>query len=199
MEPVAIPIVNPGFEANPIPNGTYNDQVIPMGWSKYDPGNIIGLDYNSLGLLNPTGTVLYGSGAPEGNNVALVFLWREQTNGIAAGYSQQLSSTLSTFTEYTLSVKIGNIAPEVSAPYDLAGFPGYRVELTAGGTVIAMDDDTLSPAEGTFAQSTVSFTTGDSHPQLGQPLGIRLLNLNAPDSGIEVNFDDVHLLAAPAP
>ncbi|MEK6236955.1 MAG: PEP-CTERM sorting domain-containing protein, partial [Planctomycetales bacterium] len=43
---------------------------------------------------------------------------------------------------------------------------------------------------------------GDSHPQLGQALEIRLFNLNQmdlPDPGIEVDFDDVRLDATPIP
>lgn len=192
-------VVNPGFEADAVADGNYNDKIVPAGWTKYDPQNIIGQDYNSLGVLNPTGTVLYPGGAPEGSNVALIFLWREQTNDTPAGYVQQLADDLQANTQYTLRVKVGNIAPMGNVPYDLAGFPGYRVELLAGGGVLAADDDSLAPTDGTFLQSEVSFTTGDDDAALGMPLAIRLINLNKGGSGIEVNFDDVELLAAPAP
>ena len=192
-------VVNPGFEADVVADGTYNDKIVPAGWTKYDPQNIIGQDYNSLGVLNPTGTVLYPGGAPEGSNVALIFLWREQTNDTPAGYVQQLADDLQANTQYTLRVKVGNIAPMGDVPYDLAGFPGYRVELLAGGDVLAADDDSLAPSDGTFLQSEVSFTTGDDDAALGMPLAIRLINLNKGGAGIEVNFDDVALLAAPAP
>ncbi len=67
-----IVVENPGFEADGVADGAYNDKIVPAGWTKYDPLNIIGLDYNSLGVLNPTGTVLYPDDAPEGKNVALV-------------------------------------------------------------------------------------------------------------------------------
>ena len=166
---------------------------MPTGWSKYDPNNIIGQNYNSLGILNPKGTVLYPGGAPEGKNVALVFLWRMQTDGLPAGFSQQLGATLQAKTQYTLRVKIGNIAPTMSDPWDLTGFPGYRVELLAGNTVIAQDNNSLVPNEGTFMESIVSFSPSNADPSLGQPLGIRLINLNKGSSGIEVNFDDIRL------
>lgn len=196
---MALAITNPGFEANVIADGTYNATIIPMGWSKYDPNNIIGQNYNSLGVLNPTGTPLYPAGAPEGKNVALVFLWRMQTDGMPAGYSQQLTATLQPKTQYTLRVRIGNIAPEMGVAWDLTGFPGYRVELLAGNTVLAQDNNTLVPAEGTFLESEISFSTSTTDPSLGQPLGIRLINLNKANSGIEVNFDDVRLEALPLP
>jgi hypothetical protein len=195
----ALVVVNPGFEADNVANGTYNDKIVPAGWTKYDPQNIIGQDYNSLGVLNPTGTILYPGGAPEGSNVALVFLWRDQTSGMPAGFVQQLADDLQANTQYTLRVQVGNIAPMGNVPFDLAGFPGYRVELLAGDVVLAADDDTLAPTDGTFLQSEVTFTTGDDDAQLGAPLAIRLINLNKGDSGIEVNFDDVTLHAAPSP
>jgi hapalindole H/12-epi-hapalindole U/12-epi-fischerindole U synthase len=197
----AIPIIveNPGFEANPIADGTYNSTIVPASWNKYDPSNIIGQDFNSIGVLNPTGTPLYPGGAPQGKNVALVFLWRMQTDGLPAGISQQLTATLQAQMQYNLRVRIGNIAPEPGVGWDLTGFPGYRVELLAGTTILAADDNTLLPAEGTFLESQVSYTTAMADPALGQPLGIRLINLNKANSGIEVNFDDVRLEAVPLP
>lgn len=192
-----VQIVNPGFEADPIPNGQFDDQVVPMGWSIYDPIGIMEAMRNTVGLLNPTGTVLYPEGAPEGSNVAFVFLWNKETTAVA-GLSQVLSHAIVANAQYTLRLKVGNIAAE-DAPvkYELDGFPGYRVELAAGGTVVASDDNTLSPAEGTFEQSTVTFTTGAADPFIGQPLEIRLLNLNG-EAGIEVNFDELELEMAPA-
>ncbi|HRI63416.1 MAG TPA: hypothetical protein PK156_04240 [Polyangium sp.] len=196
-----MPIVvqNPGFEANPVADGTYTVTVFPTGWTKYDPNNIIGQNYNSMGILNPTGTVLYPAGAPEGKNVALVFLWRMQTDGIPVGFSQQLTATVQPKTQYTLQVRIGNIAAMMGDPWDLTGFPGYRVELLAGNTVLAQDNNTLLPNEGTFLESKVVYSTGAADPTLGQPLGIRLINLNNANSGIEVNFDDVRLDALVMP
>ena len=58
------------------------------------------------------------------------------------------------------------------------------MQLLAGTTLLAQDNNTLAPADGTFALSTVSFTTGATHADLGQALTIRLLNVNVPNSGI---------------
>jgi hypothetical protein len=192
-------VENPGFEVDAVAPGDYDATIVPAGWSAYDPESILGLDFNTLGVLNPTGSVLYPDGAPEGSNVALVFLWRMQTDDRPAGLVQELAAALEPDTEYTLRVKVGNIAPDPEVAWDLGGFPGYRVELLAGGVVLAADDDTLAPAEGEFLQSECAFTAGADHPALGAPLAIRLINLNVGGVGIEVNFDDVELLAAPAP
>ena len=64
------------------------------------------------------------------------------------------------------------------------------------GALIASDDDTLLPDEGRFLTSTVQVTIGATHPNAGEPLTIRLVNLDAAP-GIEVNFDDVRLDATP--
>ena len=86
-------------------------------------------------------------------------------------------------------------------------FPGYRVDLLGGGVVIAQDDNTLTIPEGEFATATVSLSVGDTHPQLGQALGIRLVSLNEIPGGftqqtspdLEVDFDDVQLSATAIP
>ena len=68
-------------------------------------------------------------------------------------------------------------------PLTLSGFPGYRVDLLAGGEVIAQDENSLAGSidDGKFGTSTVPFITGSTHPQLGQALSIRLVNLNQVD------------------
>ncbi len=68
--------------------------------------------------------------------------------------------------------------------------------------MIASDNNSLLPSEGTFGTSTVEIIVGDSHPQLGQPLGIRLVNRNHVDVidpvvDLEVDFDAVALDATP--
>jgi hapalindole H/12-epi-hapalindole U/12-epi-fischerindole U synthase len=200
---VDVPITNPGFEMQTVNDGTFIDNGAPTGWSAYDPNGIIGNNYSSLGVLNPTGTTLYPGGAPERSNVALVFLWPYDPDtadaGKLAGIQQTLSTTLQANMQYTLSVQVGNIAPGGPAPFDLSGFPGYQVQLLAGNTLLAQDNNSLSPGEGMWTLSTVEFSTGATPAQLGDALTIRLINLNAPDAGIEVNFDDVHLDAVAVP
>lgn len=198
----SLAITNPGFEQDFVADGDFNSSITPSGWSIYDPSNILNSNYNDLGVLNPTGTTLYPDGAPEGSNVALVFLWPQSVpqQNQPAGIQQTLSSTLQANTQYTLTVQVGNIGTVTPAPpYDLIGFPGYQVQLLAGGVVLAMDNDTLNPPDGTFQLSTVEFTTGAAPVQLGQAISIRLVNLNIPNSGIEVNFDDVKLETTAVP
>jgi hapalindole H/12-epi-hapalindole U/12-epi-fischerindole U synthase len=203
-----LPIVNSGFETNFAAPGTF-PILNPTGWSVLDPNQILDGNLDAVGVLNPTGTTYFPAGAPEGNNVALIYL-SEDIDGGAVSLSQPLTSTLQPNTVYTLSVEVGNIASGFGPPpsnqfFDLDGFPGYSVQLLAGGVVLAEDVDSLhnSIPEGTFATSTIQFSSGASHSQLGQALEIRLTNLNIRETlenpGIEVDFDNVRLNATPVP
>lgn len=81
------------------------------------------------------------------------------------------------------------------------------MELLAGGVVIAQDTNSLAIPEAEFATSVVSVAVGSSHPQLGQNLGIRLVNLNVIPAGytqgtspdLEVDFDSIALSSIPIP
>lgn len=111
-------------------------------------------------------------------------------------------------------MQIGNIASGTSLLgsadggnvfYDLDGFPGYRIDVLAGATVIGSDSNRIGVTipEGVFQQARFYFDTGPAPAQLGQPLGIRLVNLKFPatpgNPNIEVDFDDVRLSAGPIP
>ena len=77
------------------------------------------------------------------------------------GMEQTLTTTLEANTTYALSVDIGNIATgssEDGQTFFLDGLPGYRVELLAGDSVVAADDNSLfgSIAEGEFGTATVT-------------------------------------------
>lgn len=192
-----IPIDNPSFESPNIPAGTFATTAPPDGWSAYGS---VDFGFRTVGVLDPTGTAYYPGGAPHGENVGVVFLLddpndQSQFAGIEAGLEQVLDEVLAPATRYTLSVALGNIASAVpQGQFEFDGFPGYRVELAAGGTVLASEVNTQLPPEGEFLTVTLQADVGPAHPNLGQPLRIRLGNLNA-DVGIEVNFDDVRLTA----
>lgn len=203
-----IPIDNAGFEANFAPPGCFAI-FTPTNWTLHDPNGVIGGN-SAVGVIDPTGTTNFPAGAPEGLNVALIFLGEDMGQG-PVGLTQVLSATLQPSTTYTLTVEVGNIASGMGPPpcdaagfFDLDGFPGYQVQLLAGGVVVAQDNDSLHGLvpEGEFRLSTLTLTTGDTHAQMGQPLEVRLINLNVietpADPGIEVDFDDVQLTAAPA-
>lgn len=204
--PVALPIVNPGFEANQVATNCFQG-LTPSGWSLYDPGGIFDGAVDAIGGLNTQpGGPHFIDGAPEGDHVALIFL-QGDIGTTPMGITQVLADVLELNTTYTLSAQVGDIASGQGPPpcdvfgfFHLDGFPGYQVQLLAGGVVIAQDDNSLAGVldDGLFALSTVQITIGNAHPQAGQPLEIRLINLNmidtAEDPGIEVDFDDVRLL-----
>lgn len=198
-------VINHSFEAQTLAPGTFATAQAPTGWSAY--GNI---DFNAraIGALNPNSTTLYTQSVPDGSNVGVVFLMDDFFNqglftNSEGGMQQTLAATLESNSKYTLTVEVGNISNDVNFPhsqFQFSGFPGYRVDLLAGNTVIASESHLTSPipSEGGFRTSTLSFTSGTSHSLIGQSLGIRLVNLNA-STGIEVNFDNVRLEYAAVP
>ncbi|HNN97392.1 MAG TPA: hypothetical protein PKI03_34225 [Pseudomonadota bacterium] len=189
-------VQNPGFETTFLNPGSYVTNTPPPGWQSYGS---IDYSYRSIGSLNPSTTALYVDPAPEGRNVGVVFLLDRPGDASyfassEAGLQQTLTATLLPSTQYTLVVEVGNIATDGSPshPFNFAGFPNYRIDLLAGGQILASDNNTLRPNEGRFLTSTVSFTSGSQHPQMGMALSIRLVNLNNA-VGTEVNFDNVRL------
>lgn len=203
-----IAIVNHGFEADTASPNLFS-LVLPQGWTLHDPFSIHDFANDTVGVLNPTGGTNFSAGAPEGTNVALIYLGQDSGGG-EVGLQQTLSQTLTANTRYTLRVLVGNIASGVNAPpfnffFNLEGFPGYRVDLLAGENAIASDENTLANQipEGEFRESVLSIDVDATHEHLGQPLTIRLVNLNmlgTPQApGIEVDFDDVRLDAQTIP
>jgi len=211
-----VPITNAGFEDNSV-GVPFNEFTFgpPAGWSLYDPniitnggagntyylGTLTPFEIDPVG--NPGVFVNFPAGAAEGVRVAIAFNFAGSGGQGAYGIRQTLGAVLQPFTTYTLTVQIGNIASGTAMNgqfFNLNGFPGYRVDLLAGGAIIAQDNNSLAGTipEGEFALSSVSVTTCATHPQLGQPLAIRLVNLNIvdpafPNANIEVDFDDVQL------
>ena len=194
---VDVPIANPSFEQPFANDGTFLTTSPPTGWSAIGS---VDFGFRTVGVLNPTTTTLYADPVPDGRNVGVVFLGTGVNNS-PAGLVQNLSTTLQARTHYTLTVEVGNIANDTSPPhnsFEFDGFPGYQIEFVAGTNVLACDDNTLLPGEGRFLSSTVQLSVADNHENVGEPISIRLINLNqAP--GIEVNFDDLRLEAVPFP
>jgi len=231
--PTPISIPNAGFEelylvnnnlpasyGGVVPVGSFPTGDPPAGWSPYPAGGLPAGAF--LGVLNPGvqadfppgESAFFPAGAPEGSNAVLLY-FSGAAGGAEFGVTQTLVETLQPHTRYTLRVEVGNIASGtgLSAPYDgfgffdLRGFPGYRIELRAGGELLVSDDNTLvtvgnlEELEGVFQPTALSVETGAGHTALGEPLEIRLISLNQPDvpgvTGIEVDFDDVRLTATP--
>ncbi len=197
VEAATIEIINSGFEEpslaglEPIVGEEIFTFTTPPGWQLYDPQGLIPTETNLAtsypGVWNPS-SAFFAEEAPEGENIGAIFLNRSPGSGVV-GLSQTLADTLQANTEYTLQVAVGNPGSDF-----FAGFPGYRLEILAGETIIAEDDNTVTIAEGEFETVTLSFATTNQESNLGQPLQIRLLNTLESD-GLEVNFDDVQLSA----
>jgi hypothetical protein len=190
-------IANASFEDPVLADDAYTTNVPISGWQFL--GSFSGI---RMGVWNPT-TTDYLGGVPNGSNL---FWCSENTAAVPQsldprGVSQILADNLMPNTTYVLTVQVGN-PPAFHDPLRTDdGFPGYQVELLAGGVVVALDRNSLLPANGAFVTSTVVFTTGNTHPQQGLPLEIRLLNQRqqaAGSSGPEVHFDDVQLSSDPA-
>ncbi len=222
---VSLPVANPGFEdiSGESPAFEFTFGPINTDWQLYEqtPGLTSGGAGNDyfIGTLtpqldpgNPGQFAFFPSGAAEGQRVGIAFNNAATGGGGEYGLQQTLSgSTLQPLARYRLRVAIGNIASGDSTNFgffNLDGFPGYRVDLLAGDQLVASDNNTLVGAilDGQFAESEFSFTTGASlivngQELIGQPLGIRLVNLNVPDpstpttttADLEVDFDDVRL------
>lgn len=221
---VALNVVNPGFEditgqspSNEFTFGPLN------GWELYDPNTITnggagGTFY--IGTLTPSasnpaepGVVqFFPGGAIEGNRVGIAFNFAGSDGLGEYGMVQTLADTLQPNTQYNLTVQIGNIASGVaqsSSFFNLAGFPGYRVDLLAGNQILNSDNNSLAGSipDGQWGLSTLTFATGQASPFLDQPLSIRLVNLNQQDTtdpttaaaDLEVDFDDIQLSATALP
>lgn len=186
-----IAINNPGFEAFILPDGYYTVHPsvpgpaapTPVWTSDPIPDWMVPLG-QCIGTFNPTKS-MYPSEAPEGQNGAGIHH--------AGAFSQTLAATLAPNTVYTLTVSVGDrLDYYAGMPVDIYH---YGIELLGGGSILARDDNSLSPPDGEWMTSTISFFTSPDNPLLGQPLGIRLSHV-----GIgQVNFDDVRLDASPIP
>ena len=192
----SIVIENPGFEIPQLPENQFTQtslgEFLP-GWKVFDPDALVGENITDIGAYNPIPNV-FPSEAPEGENTGYAYSQAPVGSGIF-GLTQTLGTQLKANTKYTLQVEVGNAAEnDPDDGFNYEGFPGYRVELLAGGKVLARDDNSLSIPEGEFATSTVNFTANETEAFLGQDLGIRLVNLLA-DSGEDVEFDNVKLFA----
>jgi hypothetical protein len=170
--PVAI--TNSGFEDPVLTDGSLGSIGAVPGWSVFNSGTIR--------VINPSSAADLTAEAPEGANVVLV-----TSSANEDGLSQTLSSPFQADASYVLSAKVANTK-------FTSGFPGYRVQLVANGTVLAQDDNSQAVAEDTVVTSTVnySYNAGLHAGLVGQPLEIRLLSKGLA-TGEEVAFDDVQL------
>lgn len=108
-----------------------------------------------------------------------------QTFGLL-GTSEDSLRVLNAGHLYTLTVDVGNRNENWTKR---GSFPGYSLELLAGGIAITPDTLTLAnPDYGYFGTATLTYLASSSDAYLGQALGIRLIS-----NGVQVNFDNVKL------
>lgn len=168
-EATQLAVVNAGFESPPLAANGSTAGSIP-GWT-----GDFGANY---GVWRPTAADFPGL-APEGLNVG----WAS-----SAGFSQTLTATVQPWTTYTLSVKVGRWEIDTQEQYSLA--------LKAGGSTLASFSEALAAIpRHAFVERTVTFSTTDAGPGMGQPLTIVL----AKPTFRETDFDDVRLVATPVP
>lgn len=163
---IQIPIVNPDFEADPLPAPGANQPTI-TGWDT-SPGG-------GDGIFRPTLSD-YPDGIPSGENVAYA-------NGPGNSVRQVLGAVYTPNTTYVLKVSVGWNGNDPFVGYNVA----LRVDVT---TVLAQDSSSKSPTQGDWVTSIVQYTTGDTGAELGQPIEIWLTT-----PGIQANFDNVELVA----
>ena len=199
--PDPIDVINASFEdttgQTPFNEFTFG---VPQGWLLYDPHGLAGPNVYT-GTLQPNGVDFFNTLAPDGDLVAI--LYNEGLFGAGEyGFEQTLAATWQPQTSYQLSVEVGNIASGFAQNgqfFNLDEFPGYRIELLAGESVVVEDSNSLIIDEGQFETSVLSFSTTSSEPFLGQNITIRLVNLNLIPNGyneetspdLEVDFDAV--------
>ena len=165
------PVITDPSGFNTVSSGTSNNWTFTGGTQQGFANPTIGHNFGSS-WYGPSPTI------PNGSQIA----W---SNG--GTISQTLSATLQANTKYTLGAYVGrrqNVA-----------FPGYNIELYAGGNLLA-SNNSVTPAEGTFAPVTVSYTSGISVTP-GQALEIRLTSQTGTNA--QTNFDLITLDASPIP
>jgi PEP-CTERM motif len=180
-------ITNPSFETDVITNPGDSSPANITGWT--DLGGDPGYGRTAIGQ--------FPSGAPDGVNYAY-------TNTAADTLSQTLTSSLEADTTYTLTVATGWRADLPGAGYP--NYPGYKIELWAGGNLLATDSAIVNggtgvgPTIGTWKDVTATYTS-PSTVTPGQFLEVRLLagaTVNG-TSAIQTNYDNVRLVSVPEP
>jgi len=215
----SISLVNPGFESPDlsqtteiVPGAGPFDFEVPPGWTLYNPDNLVPPVYDG-GVNSPFATAVVGawrpsaaffSTVPEGSQIVSVYI---NTPGAGVvGLRKNTGVTIQPNTTYTLSAAVGS--PQIPDPSDplFDGFPGYSLELLAGDTVIATDNNSITVNEKEFNDASLSYTSSLNDPYGGQELGLRLINLNLDNNsggngnnGREVTFDDIQLQGVAVP
>ncbi len=162
-----VTIKNPSFEDPAVPDGGFTIGSI-TDW----------ITSGVTGVLHPL-TPFHFDFVPDGLQVGY-------SNG--GSLSQVLDDTLQANTIYTLNVDVGKRSDCCQTPFS------YSVQLWAGDVLLVSDMDSVVPDPGSFATVTVTYTSSDSDPGLGQPPQI----VFSADGSVQTAFDNLLLDASPA-
>lgn len=160
LQAAPLAVVNPGFEDitgttvfneftfGNLPGWRYYFSPAPIVGSGQGPDYWVGtLTPRILPAFDPVNSQFFPAGAYEGQRMGIAFNFNSVVgSGREYGLQQTLTDTLQANTLYTLSVRIGNIASgydQFGTFYNLNGFPGYRVDLMAGETLLTSDNNSL--------------------------------------------------------
>jgi len=189
----SLPIVNPGFEDGVMDEENYEGTTPDWQTGRYNvnnPGVWIDLGGDAY-IYRPTTDEYTDPGVvPEGEKVAFV----DGIAGFDNGIRQILTRNLAPNHVYTLSVAIGNPALYNVPP----PAPDYRIELLAGGVLLASRSGSPPEDDSAFDIVTITYSSGQAPAQIGQPLEIRLIAIEDPrNDDYGVDYDDVRLTAEP--
>lgn len=175
-----------------VSNHSFEDLILPEGYftrpldSPPAPNVILSADpipswtilgNGQAGTLNCDVNHQISSSTMDGENTA----WLHKTI-----ISQILKDVLVKNTAYELSVGVGFTVG--------GGSPGYRIQLLAGNTILAEDNNSLVLQSGELVTSKIRYKSPSDSPLLGRKLCIVIESF-----GIETIFDDVRLSAIKVP
>jgi hypothetical protein len=168
----SISILNPSFEehnrfTSNDNRGYWNGSIV--GWQTSGGGTGT---YRPSTPSNSYGNDVFSVGVPHGLNTAY-------SNG--GEIYQVLGDILTADTTYTLRVDIGDRLD--------TGLPFNFILLKAGG--FALDVASTIPADGNFAEASLTYTANVGDSGIGSALEIWLVNFG----GVQVNWDNVRLTA----
>ncbi|MEZ6004519.1 MAG: SGNH/GDSL hydrolase family protein [Planctomycetota bacterium] len=185
----AVILSEPSFEGAGLPDGSFSSNE-PAGWLFPLQNNVL------AGIWNPGGASYTGAAGAGviANTDGTHILAIENSGGTTemGWVYQQLPTTVSLDTSYTLDLSVGRRLGSSPRP---PSFGGYEVQLLAGNRVIASEVDLAAPGPGTFAPISLQILADQIDADwVGAPLAVRMRTTSAA-SASATDFDQVVLTA----